>query len=95
MRISLAEVQKIATLARLGLTPKEEYALIEHFEKILAYVKKLDSLDTTAVEPTYHAVDVSNPLREDLVTNGPNPEALLSNAPAREAHFFKVPKIIE
>lgn len=95
MRVSLAEVRKIATLARLALTLEEEHGLVEHFEKILTYVEKLDSLDTTLVEPTSHAVNVSSPLREDRVTNQPNPEALLANAPAREDHFFKVPQILE
>lgn len=95
MRISLTEVRKIATLARLALTPQEERGLVEHFEKILTYVEKLDSLNTTSVEPTSHTVHVSGPLREDRVTNQPNPEALLANAPAREDYFLKVPKIIE
>ena len=95
MRVSLTEVRKIAMLARLALTPEEEQGLVEHFEKILTYVEKLNSLDTTSVEPTSYAVNVSSPLREDRVTNQPNPEALLANAPAREDHFLKVPKIIE
>lgn len=95
MLVSLADVRKIATLARLALTPEEEHGLVEHFERILTYVEKLESLDTTSVEPTSHAINVSSPLREDRVTNHPNPEALLANAPARENHFFKVPKIIE
>ena len=95
MQVTQTEVQKIATLARLALTPTEEQALVEHFEKILTYVKKLDDLDTTSVEPTAHAVSVANYFREDRVTNQPNPEGLLANAPAREDHFLKVPKIIE
>jgi aspartyl-tRNA(Asn)/glutamyl-tRNA(Gln) amidotransferase subunit C len=95
MRITPLEVQRIAALARLALTPAEEQDLLEHFDKILRYVEKLNTVDTADVAPMSHAVEVSSPLREDCVTNQPNPEALLANAPTREDHFFKVPKIIE
>jgi len=95
MRISREEVRQIALLARLELTTTEETELIEHFDKILSYVEKLKQLKTDGVEPTAHAVAVPGPLREDRVTNQADTEALLQNAPAREADFFKVPKIIE
>lgn len=95
MHITLLEVQRIAALARLALTPTEEEDLLGHFDKILSYVEKLNTVDTADVAPMSHAVEVPGPLREDRVTNHPNPEALLANAPTREDHFFKVPKIIE
>lgn len=95
MRMSREEVQRIALLARLELTPAEEAELVEHFDKMLTYVEKLNQLNTDGVEPTAHAVAVPSPLREDHVTNQADTNALLQNAPAREADFFKVPKIIE
>jgi aspartyl-tRNA(Asn)/glutamyl-tRNA(Gln) amidotransferase subunit C len=95
MRITQEEVRRVATLARIELTPEEEVDLVEHFDKLLTYMEKLSLLDTTKVEPTAHAIAVPSPLREDRVTNSPNTDALLANAPAREGNFFKVPKIIE
>lgn len=95
MKLSREEVQRIALLARLALTPAEEVELVAHFDKVLTYMEKLNELQTEHVEPTAHAVAVPSPLRDDRVTNQPNTEALLANAPAREADFFKVPKIIE
>ena len=95
MRISKEEVQRVAALARLALTPTEENELIEHFDKMLTYMEKLNRLDTSAVEPTAHAVEVPGPFRDDQVTNQADTDALLQNAPAREADFLKVPKIIE
>lgn len=82
-------------LARLRLTAAEESRLAEQLDKILQYMEKLNQLDTSEVEPFTHAIDVVNAWREDSVTNQPDPEALLANAPAREGGFFKVPKIIE
>jgi aspartyl-tRNA(Asn)/glutamyl-tRNA(Gln) amidotransferase subunit C len=95
MRIRQEDVRRVATLARLELTPAEESDLIGHFDKVLTYMEKLNLLDTMAVEPTAHAVAVPSPLRDDRVTNQAMPQALLQNAPAREKDFFKVPKIIE
>ncbi|MBI3300552.1 MAG: Asp-tRNA(Asn)/Glu-tRNA(Gln) amidotransferase subunit GatC [Deltaproteobacteria bacterium] len=95
MRISREEVQRVALLARLELTQAEERELVEHFDKVLTYMEKLNELDTEGVEPTAHAVEVPTPLREDRVTNQADTDALLQNAPARENDFFKVPKIIE
>jgi len=95
MRMSREEVQRIALLARLELTPAEEAELVEHFDKMLTYVEKLNQLNTDGVEPTAHAVAVPGPFREDRVTNQADPDALLQNAPTRAGDFFKVPKIIE
>lgn len=93
--ITRAEVQHVALLARLRLTPEEEAALTEQLGRILAYVQKLNELNTADVEPFRHAIDAVNAVREDVVTNRPDPDALLANAPDRDGPFFKVPKIIE
>jgi len=95
MRITPGEVQRIAMLARLFLTPTEERDLVEHFDKILTYMDTLNTLDTSDIDPMSHTIEVPSPFREDQVTNCPNTEALLSNAPTRENHYLKVPKILE
>jgi aspartyl-tRNA(Asn)/glutamyl-tRNA(Gln) amidotransferase subunit C len=89
------EVQRVAMLARLQLLPEEEEHLTVQLEKILQYVEKLNELDTRDIEPFTHAVELTNGFREDKATNRPNPADLFANAPAKEDHFFKVPKIIE
>jgi aspartyl-tRNA(Asn)/glutamyl-tRNA(Gln) amidotransferase subunit C len=58
-------------------------------------MEKLEELDTSKVEPFSHVVDTVNVLREDKVTNLPDADAVLANAPDRDNTFFKVPKIIE
>lgn len=95
MKITREEVQRVALLARLQLSPEEENRLTEQLDNILEYMEKLDRLDTEKVEPLAHALDAVNAFREDRVTNEPDPGALLANAPAREKTFLKVPKIIE
>jgi len=95
MKITPEEVKRVATLARLQLSPEEEELLTEQLDKILQYMAKLDRLDTDKVEPLAHAVDIVNAFREDKVTNRPQTDDLLVNTPAREKNFIKVPKIIE
>ena len=95
MKLSREDVQRVAALARLRLTAAEETSLTAELDSILVYMEKLNELDTSQVEPFTHAVDLVNAFREDVVTNEPNAEALLANAPEKDETFFKVPKIIE
>lgn len=89
------DVAQIAVLARLRLLPQELDQLTVELQSILQYMDKLRELDTSGVEPFTQAVDTSNAFREDVVTNTPNPDGILANAPAKAKTFFKVPKIIE
>ena len=95
MKLTAGEIQRIALLARLRLTSAEQASLTEELDHILGYMEKLNQLDTAAVEPFTHDINTEDSLREDRVTNRPNADALLANAPDRDATFFKVPKIIE
>ncbi len=95
MALSRDEVRHIALLARLELSEQDEAALTEQLGHILEYFEKLASLNTDDVEPTAHLADMESAYREDVVINPPAPEELRANAPARDADFFKVPKIIE
>ncbi|MBI2372140.1 MAG: Asp-tRNA(Asn)/Glu-tRNA(Gln) amidotransferase subunit GatC [Deltaproteobacteria bacterium] len=95
MKITRAEVEHVATLARLALTEAEAEAFTAQLDQILTYMEKLNELDTRGIEPTAHAVTIAPVLREDEVRPSLPPAAALSNAPAREAECFKVPRVIE
>ena len=95
MKLSSAEVARVATLARLRLTADEEAQMADQLGQILDYIDKLKVLDTESVEPFSHATEPADALREDQVTNQPDPDTLLANAPDRDGRFFKVPKILE
>ncbi|HVA79981.1 MAG TPA: Asp-tRNA(Asn)/Glu-tRNA(Gln) amidotransferase subunit GatC [Candidatus Binataceae bacterium] len=94
-KITLEQVRHVALLARIELNADEEEHLRADMDQILAYVDKLGELDTSGVEPTMQVGESGTPMRTDEVTNSPDPEAMLANAPARERGYFKVPKIIE
>lgn len=95
MKITAEDVDRVAGLARLRLTPDERDRLTRQLDDILEYMDKLNQLDTTRVEPFTHALETVNALRDDAVTCQSDADALLSNAPDRDGTFFKVPKIIE
>ncbi len=67
----------------------------EDLSAVLAYVDKLNQLPTDDLEPTAQVGEAGTPLREDRITNQPETEALLANAPDRQGGFFRVPRIID
>jgi len=95
VKITVDQIRHVALLARLALTPAEEDELTTTLDQILQHMDKLNQLDTSSVEPTAHIVAVETPWREDAVTNAPDTDALLANAPARDHDLFLVPKIID
>jgi aspartyl-tRNA(Asn)/glutamyl-tRNA(Gln) amidotransferase subunit C len=95
MKISREEVEKVAQLARMELTPAEADKFTGQLDQILQYFEKLGQLDTKDIEPTRHAIEITNAFRDDLVKPGYDSDTALKNAPDRDGPFFKVPKIIE
>lgn len=94
MAISREQVQYVAHLARLEFSESELDRFTEELSKILDYMEKLSELDTSGVEPTYHALNLENRFREDEVRPSSDPEEVLSNAPEKEGFSFVVPRVI-
>ncbi len=95
MKITRAEVEHVARLARLELSAEEAETFTGQMDDILAYVDKLNELDTTGITPTSHAVPVENAFRADEVRPSIGTDNALANAPDRVEGFFRVPKVIE
>jgi len=94
-KITLTEVEHVARLARLELDAEEKERMRRELDGILSYIDKLRALDTEGVEPTAHAVPVTNIMRDDRVEPSfPQPD-MLANAPDQSGDYFRVPKIIE
>ena len=89
------DIKYVANLARIALTPDEEARLGSQLGDILGYVKKLEELDISDVEPMAHAVPLDNVLRADEVQPSINNDEALANAPKAAKGLFVVPKIVE
>jgi aspartyl-tRNA(Asn)/glutamyl-tRNA(Gln) amidotransferase subunit C len=94
MALTRDEVLHVAELARLSLAPEEIELFTRQLNDILAYVEKLQELDTAGVPPLAHVIPVYNVLREDAVREGLDRDTALENAPAREEGAFVVPRVI-
>lgn len=95
MRLSSQEIDQIALLSRLELSPDERESASEKLTQILGYFEKLGELDTSQTEPTMHALPAFNVLRADVVKPGLSREAALQNAPESAAGMFQVPRVVE
>ncbi len=89
------DVQYVAHLARLSLSPEEQAKFASQLKNILQYVDKLKELDVSHIEPTAHAVPITNVVRKDIVKPSIPTELALQNAPQKANNLFIVPKIVE
>jgi aspartyl-tRNA(Asn)/glutamyl-tRNA(Gln) amidotransferase subunit C len=94
-RISLDDVRGVANLARLDLDEHELRAMQGQLDSILDWMATLDQLDLTDVPPTYHAIEMRCPLRDDVPRASLRREEVLPAAARSEAGAFAVPKVME
>jgi aspartyl-tRNA(Asn)/glutamyl-tRNA(Gln) amidotransferase subunit C len=94
MKITRAEVEHIADLARLELGEEEIQRLQADLSQILEYVDQLNELDTTAIPPTARVVAREDVLREDVTRPSLSPEEVLANAPQAEEGYFRVHAVL-
>jgi aspartyl-tRNA(Asn)/glutamyl-tRNA(Gln) amidotransferase subunit C len=93
-RITRADVEHVAQLARLALTDEELTSLTRELGAILDYAAEVSALDTDGVEPTAHPLPLVNVFRADVVEPGLPRDEVLAAAPAAEDGRFKVPRIL-
>ena len=89
------DVEYVAHLARVHLTPDEVGEFQSQLDDILAYVDSIKTLDVEGIEPTAHAIPMQNVMREDEVRPSLDHEQVMKNAPAVYQGQFEVPPIIE
>lgn len=94
MKITQEEVEHVAHLARLHLSEKELQQMTAQLDTILAYVDKLEELDTTGVVATTHAFSITNAFRDDIVRPSLTQKEALSEGPSTNHESFIVPRVI-
>lgn len=95
MKLTRAEVDHIAELAKLELTEEEKEKFREQLSAILEYAEMLQRLDTEAIPPTATVLPLRNVMRPDEVEPSLPLEDILANAPQAEDSYFKVQAILE
>lgn len=95
MSESSIDVKYVANLARLDLNEEEIQDFTKQLNDIILFVKQLELVDTTNIEPTSHANAVVDVIREDKLRNGMGSDAALKNAPDQNNQQFKVTRVVE
>ncbi len=93
--LSSTEIDHIALLARLDLSPEERARAAGELSQILDHFEQLKALDTRGVEPMSHVMPVVNVLRPDQSRPGLARDLVLSNAPEHADGMFLVPRVVE
>lgn len=89
------QIQRIAHLSRIALSPEEADATRSHLDGIFGLIEEMQAVDTTGVEPMAHAQDVCQRLRTDVVSETNQRKLFQNIAPEVEAGLYLVPKVIE
>ncbi len=94
MIVTVKDVEHIAKLAMLKFSDAEKEMLTHQLNQILEYMEKLNTVDTSSVEPLSHVIELNNVFRPDQVKPSIETEEVLKNAPSKTEEFFKVPKVL-
>ena len=89
------DIDHLATLARLALTPEEKTRFTAQLGDILGYIEQLKTVNVDGVEPTAHATPIFNVLQADEPRPGLSVEDALRNAPAQRDDMIVVPRVVE
>ncbi len=95
MALTEKDVDHVAKLARLEISPEERVLYTRQLGAILEHADGLAKLDVTGVQPTAHILPLQNVFREDVAKASMPREQILANAPDKSKGSFRVPKIIE
>ncbi len=95
MSLNSADIKRIAHLARIEVNDAEADATLKKLTGILSLIEQMQAVDTTGIEPMSHSQDVTQRLRDDVVTETNQRELYQSIAPAVEEGLYLVPKVIE
>ncbi|MDR3390323.1 MAG: Asp-tRNA(Asn)/Glu-tRNA(Gln) amidotransferase subunit GatC [Sulfuriferula sp.] len=95
MSLTLQDVKRVATLARIAVTDDEAVAYQQQLNGIFGLIAEMQAVDTAGVEPMSHAQELSQRLRDDLVTETDQHEKFQTIAPQVEGGLYLVPQVIE
>jgi len=95
MSLTAVDIKKIAHLARLKMPEADIEQYLPQLQNILEIVEKMNQIDTSHIEPVANALDLSQRLREDKVTETNQRDEFQKIAPSVESGLYLVPKVID
>lgn len=95
MSLNITDVKRVAHLARIEVSDLDAESYLVKLSGILGLIEQMQAVDTTGITPMSHSQDLTQRLREDIVTETNQRELFQSIAPAVENGLYLVPKVIE
>ena len=95
MSLDLDQVRRIAHLARIEITDEEARHALAQLNDIFAMIERMQAVDTTGIEPMADPLGGSQRLRDDVVTEGDQRDAVMVNAPEQLNGLYIVPRVVE
>ncbi|WP_332065540.1 Asp-tRNA(Asn)/Glu-tRNA(Gln) amidotransferase subunit GatC [Bartonella sp. CB189] len=95
MSVDKETVKRVAHLARIAVHDDEVERMTKEFNVVLDFVRQLNEVDVSGVEPLTSVTSMALRMREDVITDGNKAEDIVGNAPVSEENFFLVSKIVE
>ena len=95
MSLSVEDVKRVANLARIEIGEDEARTALTQLSGIFGLIEQMQAVDTSAIQPMSHAQDLTQRLRDDVVTESDQRELFQSVAPQVEAGLYLVPRVIE
>lgn len=95
MEVTIQLVDKLAHLSRLTFSDQQKQTIQYDLQNMIAFVEKLNEVNTSGITPLMHMGDAKNVLRKDEIKGSITTTEALVNAPIATEHFFKVPKVIK
>jgi aspartyl-tRNA(Asn)/glutamyl-tRNA(Gln) amidotransferase subunit C len=95
MPLTNKDIQKISQLAKINIDQKNEAELLKKLHGILDLIDAMQKIDTSNVEPMSHALDISQPLRDDEISETTNKEKFLNLSKEANKDYFIVPRVVD
>ena len=95
MSLSSQDIERIAHLARIRVTPADVLDVQAKLDGIFKLIDEMQAVNTQGIEPMSHGLDMVLRLRDDVVTEIDQREKYQKNAPQAAEGYFLVPKVIE
>ncbi len=98
-KLTQKDIAHVATLARLRIEESDFAKRLAEFNDILTHIEKLNEIDTNQIEPTAQITTAEGSLGTPLAPDQPvpslDPDVGLANAPSKQDHYFRVPRVVE
>ena len=95
MALTLDDVRRVAHLARIEVDEADARAVLSQLNGVFSMIAEMQAVDTAGIEPMSHALDVTQRLRADSVTETDQHQLFQTVAPHVESGLYLVPKVIE